>query len=352
MIMLNKNIKIAHRLISESSPCFIIAEAGVNHNGSINTAKKLIDLAVSVKADAVKFQAFSTENLILSNVEKAPYQTSTTGTGETQFEMLKKLELSFEALAELKAYCEQLGIIFLCTPFDESSLDILEKLDVQAYKIASTDLTNIAFLRKIAKTNKPIILSTGMSFMKEVGQAVNNIKVYNQNLIVLQCTGNYPMPVEEANLNVIPVYQTKFDCLVGYSDHSEGVGIAPYTIPLGVKVIEKHFTLDKDMQGPDHSASLSPEELKEFVFSVRQAELAMGTGEKQPTKSEQATRRSLQKSLVARCEIKKGEAFTELNLTAKRTGGQGISSILVDSLIGSLAERDYAPDQVIEEQLS
>ncbi|MFA6924579.1 MAG: N-acetylneuraminate synthase [Bacteroidales bacterium] len=345
----NKTINISDKQISKSSPVFIIAEAGVNHNGDINIAKKLIDIAVEAKVDAVKFQTFKTEKLILKDVIKAQYQTKTTNKKESQYEMLKKLELTLNQNLELYNYCKKKKIIFLTTPFDEDSLDELDKINLPAYKIASTDITNLLFLKKIALKNKPLLLSTGMCYLSEIELALNEIYPFNKNIILLQCTANYPINDNEVNLNVLKTYMDKFNILVGYSDHSIGIGAAPYAVSMGAKIIEKHFTINKKMQGPDHKASLTPEELKQFVKSIKKAETYLGTEIKKPTLSEIKTRKSLQKCLVANKNIKKGELFTDNNIVAKRTGGIGISPILYKNLIGHKANKNYKKDDIINE---
>lgn len=341
-------INIAGKTVKQNAPTFIIAEAGVNHNGNIELAKKMIDLASEAGADAVKFQAFRTEALILDNVQKAAYQRKTTSQAENQYNMLKNLELSKEKNMELKKYCQKRNIIFLTTPFDEISLDELDELELDAYKIASTDITNLPFLRKVAKKQKPIILSTGMSYMEEVELAIETIFPYNRNVILLQCTANYPIEDSEANLNVLDTFKEKFDILLGYSDHTVGVGAAPYAIAKGAVVLEKHFTLNKTADGPDQKASLSPDELKAFVKEVRRAEKFMGSCIKMPTNSERKNRLSLQKCFVARCNIKKGENFSDDNIIAKRTGGIGISPIYEQEVLSSVASRDYAENDIIE----
>jgi len=344
----SNNINIDNnKSISENSPTFIIAEAGVNHNGDISIAKKLIDVAVSAKVDAVKFQAFKTENLILENTQKAPYQKNTSSLDESQYGMLKRLEITQKQNIELKEYCVESGIIFLTTPFDEESLGELDILDLPVYKVSSTDLTNLPFLKKIAKKKKPIFLSTGMSYLSEVRLALETIAAYNKDVVLFQCTSNYPIQDNEAHLSVIDSYKENFSILLGYSDHSIGVGVAPFAIPMGAKVLEKHFTLDKSNDGPDHAASLSPEELVEFVKTVRRVDSYMGSGIKKPTLSEKETRRSLQKYLVASCRIKKGEIFTEDNIVAKRTGGIGISPIEYNNVLGEVSSSDYLPGEVI-----
>jgi len=343
----NKILQIGNKTISLNSPTFVIAEAGVNHGGDISIAKKLIDLASSAKADAVKFQTFKTESLILNNVPKAPYQKETTDKKESQFDMLKKLEVSQEQNLELKEYCEEKDIIFLTTPFDEISLDEIDILDLPAYKVSSTDITNLPFLKKIAKKGKPIFLSTGMSYLSEVQMALETIFEFNKDVVLLQCTANYPIMDTEANLNVINTYKKNFDILLGYSDHTSGVGAAAFAIPMGVKVVEKHFTLNKLLEGPDHRASLSPKELVEFVALVRKVDDFMGTSIKVPNLSEQKTRISLQKCLVAKCDIKEDEYFNENNIIAKRTGGEGISPIYYQSILGKKANKVYRKDDLI-----
>ena len=343
----NKVLKIQDKLISDETATFIIAEAGVNHGGDMNIAKQLIKLASEAGADAVKFQTFRAEHLILDSVEKAPYQQKTTDSKESQFDMLKKLEVSREQNLELKRYCEEKNIIFLTTPFDESSLDEIDELDLPAYKIASTDTTNLPFLKKVAQKGKPIFLSTGMTYLSEVQMALETIYEYNQDVVLLQCTANYPISDSEANLSVINTFKKTFDVLVGYSDHTVGTGAAAFAIPMGAKVVEKHFTIDKSLEGPDHRASLSPDELKEFVKIVRKVDAFMGSSIKKPNLSETETRASLQKCLVAQCVIQKGEIFSEENIIAKRTGGIGISPIYYQDLIGKVAQKVYTMDEII-----
>jgi len=343
----NKKIHVEGKLISFMSSTFVIAEAGVNHGGNIFFAKKLIDLAVEAKADAIKFQTFKAEHLILSDIQKAPYQKNTTDAKESQFDMLKKLEVTREQNLELKRYCIDKGIIFLTTPFDEECLEELDELDLPAYKVASTDTTNLPFLKKIAKKSKPIILSTGMSYLSEVRLALETIYEYNKDVVLLQCTANYPIQDNEVNLAVINTYRDNFDILLGYSDHSVGVGAAPFAIPMGAKVIEKHFTLDKNDEGPDHATSLSPDELIDFVKTVRRVDEYMGSTIKKPTPSEMGTRKSLQKCMVANKEIKKGELFSEDSLVAKRTDGVGISPIDYKSIIGVKSHKSYKKNEVI-----
>lgn len=347
MMYFEEIIRINEKTISKSGKTFIIAEAGVNHNGNMNIAKEMIDVALDAGADAVKFQTFKTEDLILENIEKAPYQKVTTGCEETQYEMLRRLEVTREQNRELMNYCKKKGIIFLSTPFEEKSLNELDELGVPAFKVAATDLTNIQFLRQVAKKGKPVILSAGMCYLEEVLKALEAIYPINRAVILLQCTANYPIQDAEANINVIRTFKDKFGILTGYSDHSEGVGASPYAVAVGAKVIEKHFTLDKTMEGPDHRASVSPQELRQLVVDIRRVEKYLGDGIKMPSCSEQMTRKSLQKCLVARKKIRSGERFSEDNIVAKRTNGIGIPAMYYDDVIDRSAEKDYRTDDII-----
>ncbi len=344
----HQEIKIGDRMISEKERTFIIAEAGVNHNGDMGLAREMIDVAAEAGVDAVKFQTFKAEHLILKDLEKAPYQKVTTDRGESQYDMLRRLEVGKKETEELMDYCKKKQILFLSTPFERVSLEELEELEVAAFKVAATDVTNIQFLRQVAAKGRPMILSAGMCYLEEVRLALEAIAPVNQDVILLQCTANYPIRDEEANLRVIRTFQEEFPILVGYSDHSQGVGAAPYAVAAGAKVIEKHFTLDKGMEGPDHRASVTPEELKRLVMEIRKVEAYLGSNVKTPTCSEQGTRRSLQKCLVAGTEIRAGEFFTEENITAKRTGGAGISALYYDSIVGKRAGKSYDRNQIIE----
>jgi len=343
----NKKFSIGGRLISTDSPTFVIAEAGVNHGGDMKIAKKLIDLAVEAKVDAVKFQTFKADQLILTDIQKAPYQKDTTDASESQYDMLKKLEVSQDQNLELRQYCIDRDIIFLTTPFNEESLDELDSLDLPAYKVSSTDTTNIPFLKKIAQKGRPIFLSTGMSYLSEVRLALEAIYEYNKDVVLLQCTANYPINDDEANLAVMRTYNDNFDILLGYSDHSEGIGAAPFAVPMGAKVVEKHFTLNKSDIGPDHAASLSPKQLIDFVNTIRRVDEYMGSSIKEPSSSEFENRKSLQKCLVARTDIKKGFIFNEDNIIAKRTGGIGISPIDFKIIVGKKSSRNFKKNEVI-----
>lgn len=343
----NMRIEIGSFEISQTSKAFIIAEAGVNHGGDMGFARELIDLAHEAGADAVKFQSFKAESLILKNVKKATYQLKTTDFGESQFEMLRRLEVTKKQAMGLKNHCDKRGIIFLTTPFDEISLDSLDEFDLVAYKVASTDLTNLPFIKKVAKKGKPIILSTGMSYLEEVRLALEEIYQFNKNVILLQCTSDYPVSDEDANLKIINTFKNNFNILVGYSDHTVGIGAAPYAVVMGAKVIEKHFTLNKKLNGPDHKASLDPQELRRCIKEIRRGDRLLGSSIKKPTLSERETRNSLQKCLVASRQIRKGDFFSEYNIIAMRTGGIGISPIRYKDVLGKRAKKKFLKDEVI-----
>ncbi len=343
----NKSIFINDRNINLESKVFVIAEAGVNHNGDMNLARQMIDVAAEAGADAVKFQAFKAEKLILKNIEKAPYQKKTTNSSESQYDMLKRLEVTREQTVQLIEYCKMKKIIFLSTPFEQASLDELDQLGVPAFKVAATDITNIQFLRQVAEKKKPIILSAGMCYLEEVEKALKAIYPINRDVILLQCTANYPIQDTEANIKVIQTFKDAFDILVGYSDHSQGIGASPYAVAIGAKVIEKHFTLDKSMEGPDHKASVTPEELRQLVSDIRRVDKYLGSGIKMPSCSEQLTRRSLQKCIVASKKIKRGMKFEAENIVAKRTNGEGISALYYDNIVGETAKRDFDIDDII-----
>ncbi len=343
----NRKIIIGNQIISDDSSTFIIGEAGVNHNGSIETAKELVDCAVNAGVDAVKFQMFRTDDLILKSIEKALYQKETTIANQTQYEMLKSLELPEETFKSIMDYCDEKGILFLCTPFEKRSLDKLDELGIKAYKIAATDITNVHFLKQVAEKGKPIILSAGMCYLEEIRIALQTICPINKDVILLQCTANYPLQDNEVNLNVIDTLKNEFDIIVGFSDHSVGIGASPYAVCKGAKVIEKHFTLDKNMTGPDHRASVEPDNLIRLVKDIRRVETYMGSRIKTPTFSEQFTRKSLQKCIVASEEIDQGECFSENNISTKRTGGEGISALYYESLIGQQSDKKYNPDDII-----
>ena len=301
------------------SKTFIIAEAGVNHNGKLELAKKLVDAALEAGADAVKFQTFCADRLVCKTAPKADYQIENTNNNENQLEMLRKLQLSEDDFVELKNYCDFKGIIFLSTPFDVESLKFLCSLGVKMIKIPSGEITNFPLLKEAGESGLSIILSTGMCRLEEVKEAVFVLSKYGaSNITVLQCNTEYPTPYEDANLNAMLTIGRETECEYGYSDHTLGNDVALAAVAMGAKIIEKHFTLDKCMEGPDHRASIEPDELKALVASVRNIEKAMGEGIKMPTDSERKNLTVVRKSIVARCEIKKGDVFSETNLTTKR----------------------------------
>ena len=327
---------------------YIIAEAGVNHNGSLELAKNLVDKAKEAGADCVKFQTFIANKIVSKNAAKADYQKKQTESAESQHEMLKKLELSFDDFIELNNYCKEIGIEFLSTAFDFESIDFLNQLGMQVWKIPSGEITNLPYLIKIAKLNKKVILSTGMSTMREIEDAVNILKDHGASeLIILHCTTEYPTPYEDVNLNAMLAIKERFGYEVGYSDHTMGIEVPIAAVALGAKVIEKHFTLDRTMDGPDHKASLEPSELKTMVDAIRNIELSMGTGIKEPADSEKKNIAIARKSIVANQSIKKGDILTETNLTVKRPG-DGISPMKWFEIIGTKAIRDFEEDELIE----
>lgn len=332
----------------KNNKTFIIAEAGVNHNGSFELAKQLVDKAVWAGADCIKFQTFNSKNLVSKNAQKAEYQKKTTDSSESQLDMLKKLELSKEEFIELRDYCNQKGIMFLSTPFDLESIDFLASIGVKTWKVPSGEITNYPFLREIGKRKESVIMSTGMCTIDEVHDAVNVLKSFGTtDITLLHCTTEYPAPYDSVNLNAMLTLQNEFGYRVGYSDHTNGIEIPVAAVAMGASVIEKHFTLDKNMEGPDHKASLEPEELKQMVQSIRNVEVALGDGTKQPSDAEKKNISIARKSIVAACDIKKGEIFTDENLTAKRPGN-GISPMVWDTILGTKAIRDFKTDELIE----
>lgn len=345
---MTKPVQIGKRLIGAGQPCFIIAEAGVNHNGDMHMAHRLIDVAAAAGADAVKFQSFITDELITPDAPKADYQIITTGEPGSQYKMLKSLELSAGNLTELKAHCDQIGILFLCTPYEQESADILDHMDIAAFKIASTDITNIPLLRYIASKGRPVLLSTGMSTLGEVERAVNTLRIgaVNGKLVILHCTAEYPAPMSEANLRAILTMQRAFACPVGFSDHTPGIGASPLAVAVGACVIEKHFTLDRNMVGPDHRASLEPDELSSLVETVRGVEAALGDGIKRPMPCEIPNKPRMQKSLVARRKINAGDNITADDLACKRPGS-GLSPSWFDYVVNKRAAVDIPEDGIL-----
>jgi N,N'-diacetyllegionaminate synthase len=323
---------------------FIIAEAGVNHNGSVELAKKLIDGAKAAGCDAVKFQTFIAEKAVSKNAEKAEYQKKLTGAEEGQLEMIKKLELSFEAFRELKKYCDLREIKFMSTPFDLESVDLLASLGVECFKVPSGEIVNLPLLRRVASCQKKVILSTGMAILEEVRAAINVLSPCE--VALLHCTTEYPCPYNEVNLRAMQTLKQEFNLEIGYSDHTEGIEVSIAAVAIGAVIIEKHFTLDKNMDGPDHKASADPQELKQMVLAIRHIGQALGNGEKKPSPSELRNMPIVRKSIFAKRSIKKGEIFSEDNLTTKRPG-TGISPMRWDEVIGSIAQKDYLEDDMI-----
>jgi len=328
----------------------IIAEAGVNHNGSIELAKNMIDVAVEAGVDYIKFQTFKAERLVSVYAEKADYQKETTNVDESQFEMIKKLELDINAHKELIVYCKKRNIKFISSPFDLESVDLLFDLGVELYKIGSGEITNYPYLKKIATKCLPVVLSTGMSKLSEVENALEvlmNNGLKREQITLLHANTEYPTPFNDVNLKAMLTLKEAFKVNVGYSDHTHGIEVPIAAVSLGAAVIEKHFTLDKTMEGPDHKASLEPYELKAMVKAIRNIEKALGDGIKQPSASEKKNMTIARKSIIAACEIKKGEKFTEDNITTKRPG-TGISPMRWREVLGRTAIKDFAADNLIE----
>ncbi len=329
---------------------FIIAEAGVNHNGSIELAKQLIDVAVGAGVDAVKFQTFKASNLVSKNAQKAQYQKENMNDGDdSQFKMLKKLELDIDTHKELISYCKSKNIMFLSTPFDHDSIELLNDLGLEIFKIPSGEITNLPYLRHIGKLNKKVILSTGMGDIGEIEDALDVLieaGTNKENITVLHANTMYPTPMEDVNLNAMQTIGKTFDIAYGYSDHTLGIEVDIAAVAMGATCIEKHFTLDKYMQGPDHKASLEPDELNAMVKAIRNIELALGSSIKKPSKSETPNIEIARKSIVARKTVKKGEVLTKDNITIKRPGN-GISPMRWDEIIGSVALKDYVEDELI-----
>jgi len=327
---------------------FIIAEAGVNHNGDINLAKKLIDVASESKVDAVKFQTWKTECLVTKEAEQAQYQTENTNIKESQFDMLKRLELTYDEFRELKKYCDKKEIMFLSTADEVKSADFLNELQ-NIFKIGSGELTNLPYLRHIGSFKKEVILSTGMGTLNEIGEALGILikaGTKKENITILHANTQYPTPMNDVNLRAMRTIKDTFDVKIGYSDHTLGIEVDIAAVALGAKVIEKHFTLDNSMCGPDHKASLEPPALVKMVNAIRNIELALGSYIKEPSKSEKPNIKIVRKSIVAKTNIKKGEIFTEYNLTIKRPA-TGKSPMIWDDLIGKIATKDYKIDEIL-----
>ena len=326
----------------------IIAEAGVNHNGSAALAKQMVDAAKEAGADYIKFQTFIPKKLVSKFAEKADYQKETTGSGESQLEMLEKLALTQKDFTELNRYCREKQMGFLSTPFDLDSIEFLDTFDMDFWKLPSGEITNLPYLEKIGQTRKPVVMSTGMSSLQEVKDAAAVLrKAGAKEITLLHCNTQYPTPMEDVNLRAMQTLEKELNLPVGYSDHTQGIEIPIAAVAMNACIIEKHFTLDRSMEGPDHKASLEPDELKAMVQAVRNVEQALGNGKKEPSPSELGNISVVRKSIVAKCGIKKGDTFTEDNLTVKRPGN-GISPMRWYEMIGKQAERDFAEDEPVE----
>ena len=329
----------------------IIAEAGVNHNGSMEIAKQLVDAAVEAGVDIIKFQTFKAEKLVSKAAKQAEYQKKNIGDGnDSQYEMLKKLELSEKDHEELMTYCKEKGIRFWSTAFDFESMDYLHSLGLSLWKIPSGEITNYPFIRKIASYGEDVIMSTGMCEMMDIQNAMDVLFRYGirkEQITLLHCNTQYPTPYQDVNLNAMVSIKHEFDIPVGYSDHTSGIEVPIAAVALGAKVIEKHFTIDRNLSGPDHKASLEPHELKAMVSAIRHIEQALGDGIKRVSDSEKANISVARKSIIAACPIKKGEPLTEENLTVKRPG-TGLSPMLWDHVLGTFAIKDYEEEDLIQ----
>ncbi|RJX31010.1 MAG: N-acetylneuraminate synthase [Oxalobacter sp.] len=327
----------------------VIAEAGVNHNGDIGMARQLIDAATEAGANYVKFQTFTAERLVTRQAEKADYQKQNDGKSDSQFEMLKRLELTSQMHKELMDHCKLRGITFLSTGFDIESVDFLNELAIPLFKVPSGEITNLPYLQRIGALGKHVVMSTGMATMEEIGDAIRVLEQAGTSrsvITVLHCTTDYPTAMKDVNLRAMCAIRDAFNVAVGYSDHTQGIEIPIAAVALGASVIEKHFTLDRNLPGPDHKASLEPNELRAMVTAIRNIEVAMGDGIKRPTASELKNLPVARKSIVAAREIKAGEWFTAENLDIKRPG-TGISPMRIGEVLGQKADRDYSIDEVI-----
>jgi len=341
-----EKIRISSKLIGEGQPTFIIAEAGINHNGDLRIAKKLVDYAKDAGADAVKFQTYKTENLVTKSLDLVEYQIKNIKEKKSQFKMLKNLELTYNDFFILKKYCDKKKIIFLSTPHSYDAIDFLEDL-VPAYKMGSGDITNIPALKHVAKKGKPIILGTGMSTLKEVKYAIETIKTQgNKQIIVLHCTTSYPCPIDQVNLNAMITMKNELGCIVGYSDHTLGTIVPIIATAIGANVIEKHLTIDKKLPGPDHKSSLNPREFKIMISKIRETEKILGSFDKKPTKDEENIKQLIRKSLVTKKELKKGTKITRHAIEIKRPA-TGIIPADIDKIIGKKTKINIRKDEII-----
>jgi len=335
-------------MVKNDQRCFIIAEAGVNHNGDIQLAKQLVQAAARAGADAVKFQTFQAAHLVTADAPQAAYQARNTGVSESQFDMLKRLELPLEDFAELNRVCQAEGIMFMSTAFDEDSSDFLAALDMPIFKIPSGELTNLPLLRHIARHGRPMIVSTGMGTIEEIKEAVDAIKAAgNEDITVLHCVTDYPTPPDQVNLRAMHVIQEALQVPIGYSDHTMGIEASVIAVAAGAKVIEKHFTLDCNLPGPDHKASLEPEDLAAMVRGIRRVEVLLGSGKKQPNEAELAVAKIVRRSVVARCLIPAGTVLDD-TLLALRRPGTGIPPAQFDELPGRRVKRDIAAGAMMQ----
>lgn len=342
-------VTIDDREVGPDRPCYVVAEAGVNHNGRLKLALDLVDAAAEAGADAVKFQAFDPAALLANDVPKAGYQAETTGSIGDQRAMLEKLVLQSEEHRVIRDRCRARQVTWLCTPYDRGSVRLLEELEVPAYKVASTDTTNLPFLRYLAGKGRPLILSTGMCDLSDVERAVRAVESAGEDhgLVILHCLSEYPAPSDQLNLRAMVTLRTAFGHPTGFSDHSDGVGAAPWAVALGACLIEKHFTLDRSMDGPDHRASIEPHSLAELVREVRRTEAALGNGVKRVMPAERDNRTVMQKSLVLRRHISEGETISEEDLVCKRPG-TGLPPEWWDRVAGRPAARDLSPDRPLQ----
>ncbi|MBT7609907.1 MAG: N-acetylneuraminate synthase [Bacteriovoracaceae bacterium] len=341
--------KIGNRMIGNKHPVYFIAEAGVNHNGSTDLAYKLIDAAKEAGADAVKFQTFKTESLSTVRAPKSTYHKETTGDDNEQswFDLLKTQEMSLQMHKDLIAYCEKVGITFLSTPYDFESVDLLEEMGVPAYKLASCDITNIPLIKYIASKGKPLILSSGMTTIEEINRAISTLEESNLiNYALLQCTANYPSPLEQSHLRVITTYKAMYDCVIGYSDHTEGHVNPIAAVAMGAKIYEKHYTLDRTLPGPDHRMSMEPNELKETIDFIRATESTMGNSIKQVLDVESENRIKMRKSLVFNNDLEEGQLLSEKDIGIKRPGS-GMEPFLFDDVVGKKLSISVKKDDLI-----
>lgn len=336
-------------MIGKQGGVFIIAEAGVNHNGSPELALDLVDAAAAAGADAVKFQTFKTGNILVKDAPMADYQERNLGQAKSQYEMVEELELAYSDFSRIQSRCAEMDIRFLSTPDDEESLAFLLSIGMDLIKVGSGEVENIPFLRRIGSCRKDVILSTGMSTLGEVERARSTLLAAGaKSVAILHCTTSYPCPMQDVNLRAMVTLEKAFKAETGYSDHTNGIEVAVAAVALGARIIEKHFTLDKTMRGPDHAASLDPGELKAMVQSIRNVESCLGSGIKQPTAGEIANSKAVRRSVVARTPIPMGSLLTEDNLAVKRAGGKGIPASLWDMVLGRAAIKDYAVDDLVD----